>query len=361
MLFWIFFTIASIVFMFWGTYSKEDKIIFIAYWIFLTIVSTLRFDVGYDYDGYWNCVVPIEDSFFEILFSDYQYNALYFEFSRNEVIPRIFYYIVASIDCRPLLFVIYGILTYYFIFKSIKEHSSYPFLSISLYIALFYLSSLGIIRQALAESIVLYSLKYVKGKRLVPFCLLIVIASLIHKTAFLAIVIYPIYNYVPLLFLISILLSLLIFNKAISIIVEYLGYSIYMLSKTSYEGGSILKIFYLFIFAFVIFLNKNKKNNENSRMLRVIFLGVALPFCGMGHLTTRVSEYFNCFLIILLPNLLDNIFSTKRYLICYIISIAFTWFILSVYWSTFNEIKEPFTPYRCVLFTDTDKMKIPRL
>ena len=100
-----------------------------------------------------------------------------------------------------------------------------------------------------------------------------------------------------------------------------------------------------------------KELQQNVRLLKISMIGVVLPFIFGGHLGIRCSAYFNIFYVILIPNVLRNLWERQKYLrICFYF-LCCSYFLFSIWWSSRSEQKAPYIPYRCVLFTDTTKWK----
>ena len=81
-----------------------------------------------------------------------------------------------------------------FVWKSIDENvvEQYKVFAMLLYYLLFY--SLNMIRQMMAMSILLFSYRYIKQKKLLKFILCVVISFFIHKASIIGLALYPIYT-----------------------------------------------------------------------------------------------------------------------------------------------------------------------
>lgn len=340
--------------------SKNKKKFFIIYCFIITLFSTLRFDVGFDYPAYWDCHAPIEDSLYEALFSEYFYGSEYYQYGKHELIPKIFYLLTERVGWRPLLFIIYGTITYLLFFYSIYENSSCPFIALSAYMAFFYLSSLGTIRQALSISIIFFSFKYIKNKQLLKYLIAVGIASLVHKTALLLVLLYPVYHYLNLHNLFIAITFLVVFNTIFIKVFSVLGYENYIAHEKLLRGGGIFKFIFPFVCILLTYFNQTftkSKRKENTKLIKCVIIGIFLPFMLTNQLSFRLSEYFNIFMVLLFSNTATVLWKRKKQFAYLFYLACFSFLMFYIYWSSRNDIKSPFTPYRFVLTTNTEIFK----
>lgn len=71
----------------------------------------------------------------------------------------------------------------------------FPFVAFFLIFGSYYLSMMNIIRQQLAACIFLYSIQYIDNKKYIRYFLCIFLASLFHKSAWLVIILYPLFQW----------------------------------------------------------------------------------------------------------------------------------------------------------------------
>ena len=93
-----------------------------------------------------------------------------------------------------IYFFITSLLTFYGFIKFIKENSFIPWISVVVFLAMFFLPSMNLIRQWLAMSLSINSYSLIKRNQNIKGILIILLASTIHLTAIFLIVI-PIVNY----------------------------------------------------------------------------------------------------------------------------------------------------------------------
>lgn len=164
------------------TYSKKNKI---QYWIMIILsclpfflVSSLRYNVGTDYKTYLIYQVPLIlqnklTSTFELLFK------------------WIVLFSVNILGNVQFIFVIFSFIFLIFLFMAIYKLSE----DISLSMLLILLTvtfnwSLNIMRQSISAAIFIFSLQYIKDRKIVKYMLCIGLAFCFHKTS---IILFPMY------------------------------------------------------------------------------------------------------------------------------------------------------------------------
>lgn len=169
------------------------------------------------------------------------------------------------------------------------------------------------IRQELAVAIMLYSYKYIKEKRIIPFLICWIIASLIHQTAIVTIVAYFIGGQKR--------ISNLIIEYAVLILgfllttLFFIPWIVSLYKTNNYQNrivagqGEVLLIIEVAILFLLIWQvgTQRKVYQETLIMLRIygiccLFQGMALGFS----LANRLSYYFYVTLIILVPNVISK-------------------------------------------------------
>lgn len=208
----------------------------------------------------------------------------------------------------------------YLVFKSIKNDTIkiLPSLSIVFVLSCTWLAFNNGIRQELAFCILCFSLKYVIEKRITKFLLCIIIASLIHKSALLTLIVYPLFykrnafinNTKTEIFLYISSLVLMLLNvvnyivNTFDFLITMSGYSIYLtddrysdiLSKNEMKSFGIGS-YVIFLINFVnILYGKKAKDFFKSNFLNITYdlyyIG-ALWFCIFmnSQLFSRLNYY----------------------------------------------------------------------
>lgn len=152
------------------------------------IIACLRQDIGIDYSIYEVKFNSIHNS--SLL--EYYENQGSYEYL-NKPLVDLGYWLTDDIRGA---FAIYAILTFVIYEMSLLNFRRDTSLSIGTLILLFllYSASLNIVRQSLSIAIVFYSIKYVIKRDIKRFIVLILIATGIHSSAFIAILFYFLYS-----------------------------------------------------------------------------------------------------------------------------------------------------------------------
>ena len=340
-----------------NTFGMTRKVSLFTGMSIIVFFSVFRFDVGFDYSVYWLLPVPIEDGW-GALWNVYDWGSEYAEFSRFEPINRLFYLIAAYLDCRILLFVIYGVLTYSLIFCTILRYAKDPVTSILAFLAFNYLISLGEMRQGLAIAIVFFSLRYIIDKQPVRFLFCIALAGLGHFSAFAMVLLYPLYHFFSFRMTFITVITLLVSGEIIQFTI---------LSSTRYKGyldfdsisGRYLRFIFIFIFILLYcathFFSSQEDKEKNIALLKICLIGVIFPFIFGNHIGGRISNYFNIFQTILFSNafIVVNRKCPALKLLLHFLFVFY--FFLLIFWSSLSLTrKSAFIPYRCYFFTDTN-------
>lgn len=248
----------------------------------MIVFATCRYAVGVDYMVYYGFV----------------HKTMIGAILRFEPLNQLIFFLSIYFKSPLLCFIIYACIIYTFVYKACINNSIRPYLSIFLYICLFYLESLGYIRQATAISIGLYAFKYIRIRNLKKYCIWVGIAMMFHLSAAILIIAYYIYWRVRLKYATIIAISSLFLKNLLFLILDKINfYSDY--SDMSISGGGKLKFLYPLILTLIIFSHRNL-NREDERLLTVCLLALPFPFIFPAHTGMRIGNYFfvyTCFLI----------------------------------------------------------------
>lgn len=315
-----------------------STIIFVLLWI----VAGFREGVGTDY-------YPYKDYFFKTeVYTLFNNPFEWGYYLLNKIIN------ILTGNSR-FIFLIVSFFILYVINKTILKHSPNYYLSILLFINLyFYFNSLNIMRQFIAIAIVFYSVQYIYQRDLKRFSISIVIASFFHLTSLFFWFMYFIVQkkYKTYVYLLGILLSFLfvflfpyITNLLIVIMPRYEAYLTNMFTSSS-SYSVILIIISTLMFAYILLRNKEWEK-ENIILFNLVYIGLILNIAAsFNFLFYRVSIYFYIFVILLIPNLVQKV--DKRYrnwISAAIISVSIAYCIYLLY-SGNGEI----LPYRLGFF-----------
>ena len=337
----------SIIFM--TTYTEYAnnknlrKIILISIFFSLILMETFRstsLDTFYGYDT--NEYIKF-------------YNAVLYNQSGFEIGYATLNLLLRSMttDYRYLFFIMsFG--TMFFLSKSIDYYTENKSIALLSYICIFlYIRDLSQMRASLAYSICIYSTIYLLENNKKKFLMYIILATSIHFSSILMLIIYPIYKFKPTkkqLYIILVI-SLLLFKLNLSWmnnfldIVSTLPKNKFTTSFINYNNNINSRgldnkvMLYLFISLFGVYIKdynniKSDKYDINIYML-VIGIFIAAIFNGSEIISVRLSELFITSMIIVISKFKD-ITNYKyleilyHYLTCLFLIIYNIFFILSL-------------------------------
>lgn len=185
-----------------------------------------------------------------------------------------------------IFFIIVAILSFLFLSSGFKNLTIFPTSALLYYYSRFYINrDMNQIRAALAASIILFSLQYLVHKKdLFKFFGLILLATLIHKAAFVALILYPVTYFVDdymwnlnrkkkvLIYITILIISFLLSKSCSGIISDFIGnFDTTYVSRTSDYGkisyGLSNPIIWLqFMVGLFILLSSNDKDNKKLKI-----------------------------------------------------------------------------------------------
>lgn len=299
---------------------KSSLFILISFFsIFL--ISGLRYNVGTDYQEYVNLFYSISNT--KIIVLDH---------TAIEPLFIVFIKIVSIFSNNPVwLFLAFSFFITYFIYKaSIKSSNLYD-LAIFLFLVLgFYTSSLNIVRQWMAASVLLFGYSFLENENSEKnkFWWYVLLAFLCHYSSLIVIPIYffihkPRTNKIRIFF---ILLSIVIFNSTNFIIeiLQYISLNIGVFNKyykylkmDENIGGSIfvLPMFCLLTYLFYFIINRNSISSSKSIEININILIIGFAFSLIGQklmIFNRLQFFFVSVLIIVIPQLVSLVRKKER-------------------------------------------------
>ena len=323
-------------------FIEKNKYYLIAIMILLTLFLILRdTSVGIDTDNYRNIFDYCRKLDFIELWS----------FERHEIGFKYYTKILSIFNSYYLYLSITSILSMIGAYFFIKDNSKNYFESLLIFIAFnFYGYYFGILRQVLALSFILYSIKYVKDRKLWKFLLFVFLAFLFHRTALIFIPVYFLYN-------IKLNKKLLIcWGSLISVFLLFKKYILqialqYLITPGALDGkagnGYIMLIFLIGLSLVLYFyqdkLIKQDKNNQ-------IFINMIFVACLIQTISTiygnayRLTLYYAFAIIPIIPNTILVIENKKIQIILRVLMIL----SLSLYFAymTFKLIN--YVPYQFI-------------
>lgn len=304
-----------------GYYIKKDfiepKIYKKFIWFILIIaipvlISGFRDNVGTDYNHYLTIYYNINLWPFEIAWKIYGNEPLFF------LLNKISYTVFNS---EWGIFLISSFIIHFFIIWGIdffKKDISIPF-ALFLYFLIFFNFGLNVMRQTIAISIVFFAIRYIYKRKLIPYIIMIFLASLFHNTAIICLIFYfltmkkndLISLSKNLIYYLSIILTPIILLFIINLIDQssFFGYSHYIADKDFiFRYGFLLDILPVII---PIFIFKKSILNKNKSYESIINLSLlTIPFQYIGYYApwgSRLVLYAQSLYLILVPLLIYSI------------------------------------------------------
>ena len=233
----------------------------------------------------------------------------------------------------------------YFLYVNTKKISDVTF-SILYYQVFFYtFYSITGIRQTLATAICLWSYKYIKQQKIVPFLICIFIAATLHQSALLFILLYFVANYknswnlfkvvflmLPFLFAGAKVFTLKLASLAVTD--TYLGYA-----DATTSGAWGFSVFYitLIIIGYMRYKEIMNTDKEAYRVYNAVILGLFfLPLTFVSAALMRVVQYFSFFCVLFFP-MIFSIENCKNRQIWNIVEFIFIMLLLYKLCTSGNE------------------------
>jgi len=204
-----------------------------------------------------------------------------------------------------------------FIFNNTKRLADAIFAFV-LYSCLFYsFFSITGLRQTMATAGVLWSYEFIKKRKLLPFILILLVSSTIHKSALIFLPFYyiaQIKNTKYLYSLVSLLFILFMFFKVpVSAFFKRTGgYEDYIVP---YEGSGTFTFTFMLLLIGVIAFFQMKFVIRKNRTVLPIYNAFAMaivftPLTWVNPSAMRVVQYYSIFMLLLIPNVIQ---SFRRY------------------------------------------------
>lgn len=246
---------------------------------------------------------------------------------------------------HQIMFAFIGALYAYSISRFIYKYSKDPMVSFIMLIPMMYFAfSLTGLRQTVAISILLISIDYIIGRRLLKFLIMIFLAGLFHQSAFLFILAYIIRNkkitFKRILLYLAFMPIVFLLRPFIIRVVQFFLYSSYSMDWSQSAGGwTTLFTYILIVITAAIFKNQLENQDINfSFFFTMMYIGTLIQmFVPLQPNIFRVSMYYNIASIILIPNILKTQKDRISKLIAY--SIFFVLMGVQYYVFTFNAAR----------------------
>ncbi len=305
------------------------------------------------------------------------YGQRYFEYAHRMSIPRFF----EITDCEWgygllvfgvshftnnifWMYFLIQLIIMVFVWLSIEEYLDdyYKPYALMVYYLLFYSFSLNLMRQTIAMAIMLFSFRYIRRNKLIPFLICLAAAILFHKTSVISFVLFPIYQlsytkdkneikqrsivgkYIheiitkirkPLLFLGVVAVFLIVLNGAriITFLHFYLD-DFYAQYNNLKAGGGNTWRYNLFMIPLLLFTGFSIKKNNPDYIFYIVISVIQLIMFRLKLISTesyRMCLYFAFFMVICLPKNIEIMNNPNNRRISRWISMAIMW----LYWYVF--------------------------
>ncbi len=335
--------------------TKKYNILATLIIVFLVLMAGFRWETGIDFGIYKNAYNNVRNGV--DISRDTEYTFILISRLLPSLTVVLFFYVITS------LFVQY---------KCLKEQSTSFFVSLFLLYSYLYLRfDMGIIRQGLAISFTIHSIKYIQKKNFIGFNICMIVAFLFHNTA---IIFYPAYFLADLRYskstymivvLISFMLGLtnvwryiapLIARLPIPLIGKYMNYfTSGYIKKSPFSFSDINELVY-FSFALYSLQDLNDdKGKRNRILLNIYFIGTSIMylFKSVDFIYGRGVAYYLIVDILLLPEAIRQL-GKRQYRVAALLLLSVVSF-LRVYGllTTYSEAVWPnysYYPYTSVLW-----------
>jgi len=256
-------------------------------------------------------------------------------------------------------FAFWAFLQLFFIYRAFKdERYLYPFLGMIIILGPHYLSWMNGMRQMLAVTMFVFSIQYIKNRKLIPYFITIFLATLIHKSAILFLIFYFIpqkdyfkNRYINLgLLIVTLIMGL---NPNWMQAFEYIERTLAVIGYDRYAERFDIMVEYRREMAIgprrisILLLNiltiwyspKLKQVFKNTNYLiyfNFAFVGVLLYnlFANTSHIFLRPVSYFTIFLALTTAYLLYYLKPQKKYIVSLrfliVFVVAISYMLLSV-------------------------------
>lgn len=283
--------------------------------IILIALSSLRCGLGEDYLGYVEKISYYNNLSDISIFSEPIFVLIACIVNWTSLTPAFFFCIMAVIT-------IGGIFSFYN-----REENKYLPLTVIFFVlfpALFF-NTFNIVRQFAAAGIFFYSLKYVENRKILPYFICIIMASLLH---FSSIILLPFYFFISKSFSrITIVLFLfigLVLSTAMPSVFSFLEqaklYTVYIDDGVEMGSSSVIILYNILLLLCLIQRSKINNAYDTISFNLLLFLVILSDMSYVNFYFYRLSVFFMPIAAYMLPKTIGDMFGRK-------ISIAATVFI----------------------------------
>lgn len=302
--------LAYVAMLILALYSKKHNIsksiFFIVIFVMWAAIIGLRHpsmghDLRYgDSNGYWGMYRVIgKSSWSDVL------NKEYLNYETGYAIFNKLLYTIS--ENAQFLLIVSAIIAMGAVMWLICKYSKSPLLSVIIYLSLpAFLINFSGIRQSIAVAITMYSFRFIKEKKLIPFIVLVIIANRFHSSAIVFLAAYPIYHlktHKDILKVGSVLLFPIVYVFRVplfNIMARLLGEN-----DTATATNAIMLFLFFALIYFFCLLFEDKENKEQIGYRNLFYVAcIFQAFSGVSNLAMRVGYYFMIYLALLFPEII---------------------------------------------------------
>lgn len=197
--------------------------------------------------------------------------------------------------------------------------SKNPLISFVLYSSLFYaFFAITGIRQTISTAlVVLVGDRLIKERKLIPFLIVAFVASLIHMSSLIFVPFYflsrlKIRQKTVVLAGLACAISFVFKSQLKNIFISISGYDDYSAAYTG-AGTSTFTFLLLILFILSIFAYRRDEHiEENQRFYIALYLAMFfVPLTWINPSSMRIVQYFSIYLVLLIPEMIEAVFSEK--------------------------------------------------
>lgn len=190
----------------------------------------------------------------------------------------------------------YALLTNYLYVKVIKKYITPNWAGVFLYITLgIYVFQMNGTASVLAGAVLAYSFEYIARKQFLYFLIVVLIASMIHLSSLIVLILYPILvpkesqNIVfkSIVAIASGVIGVFLFVQIANVILPYTPYDFYLssLQTDDYHGVNILRVvFFVGLYLFIALLSRKIELNDFDKvMLNINFILIVLTIISFDY------------------------------------------------------------------------------
>ena len=316
----LYFLIILLIIIFF-VFLKRKTALLLSFIILSLMAGLRKYTVGVDTLQFYEAFNNIGQT------NDWTFSEFRYEYGFS-LLCKILYLIFK--DPQSLIFVT-SIFINFSVYIFIKNNSKDYFLSTLLYIFLnYYFNYMNIMRQAIAIAILLLFYKFLKNKQYLFYLLGIIIAFFFHKTALMGLVLILVkmltkFKYLNFSIAVCGIIAFIFYKEIFMFGANFLGdyYLAYLNSEfadSNYFGSllMVLQSFGISVSCGYLYYKIRKKDRlANSSFLMTI--SIVTLFClalvMRMNIFNRISAIFEIYLIIFVPNILDNYKCSSGYIL----------------------------------------------